>query len=92
MFTDRFIEIPIRMFDSKEAIMTGKEDHECEWISSYKKILPMRVESYEPAMPASEGFGEDKQIATSITMQSGESFLGFIHIDEFQKLLNEHQK
>lgn len=92
MWTERFIKIPIRVFDSKEKDMTGKEDFECDWVGTFKSILPNRIESYEPAMPSSEGFGRDKQIATSITMQSGESFMGFINIEEFEKLINKHQQ
>lgn len=91
MFTDRFIKVPIVLFDSNQNKLTNKEDYECDQIDSFKKILPPCIESYEPAMPAGDGFGIDNQTCTYITMKSGDSFLAFIDTKSFEKLLNEHQ-
>ena len=87
-FTDRFISLPIQHFNLEEADISGKKDYECEQIETVKKILPMRVESYERANIPGEDFDKKNFKGTNVFMQSGDSFFAYIDIEEFEKLLN----
>ncbi len=89
-FTDRYIKVPTIVYNNKQQELFNKESHECEQLGTFRMINPMRIESYEPAMPAEAGFGLDAQIATSIIMYSGESLMTYLTINEFEKLFNEH--
>jgi hypothetical protein len=80
-FTDRFIKVPIRSYDSKNAKLMGKE----EYFPNHEMILPDEICSYFP----SRDTDEDKEV-TQVYMKSGHSFLIYLSIEKFEKLLNEH--
>lgn len=91
-FTDRFLKIPVKIYDVKENELTNKADYECEQLDTYRRLLPMQIESYGPTIPGSINFEEGNQIITTITMKSGETFLAFIECRQFEKLLNDFDK
>jgi len=83
MFTDRFIKVPSRIYNSKVKDLTGVED----LIDTDISILPMEISEYYSS------FDDDLQIeGTQIFMKNGESLWLRLPIDEFEKLLNHHQK
>jgi len=81
MFTDRFMSLPIQVYDTKEAELTGKEDFK----ESTCKINPMQIcEYYQSWDGDTEG--------TQLYFNNGRSFIVYVTIDEFEKLLNSWQK
>lgn len=80
-FTDRFLKIPIKTYHVENADLTGKK----EWDDTYAKILPSDISEYYP----SEN-GEDAPI-TQVYSRGGRAFCVELPIDEFEKLLNDHQ-
>lgn len=83
-FTDRFIKVPIVVFDTNIKEITGNEVTE----DSYMKINPMEIVSYRPTWD--EGDDERNEIV-SITLKSGSSTLIYLTVKEFEKLLNSQQ-
>jgi hypothetical protein len=85
MFTDRFIKVPISIFNVKEKEITGKENLEDSWF----KFLPFELAGYRPTY-----FDDDsnRQDSTTIILKSGDTTTANITTDEFEKLLNDHQK
>lgn len=88
-FTDRFLKLPVRKFNAEESELMGKDDYECEQVDSFEMILPSKIESYEPAMPAGGGFGADKETCTQVNMQSGKTILAWMNVYEFEEMLNK---
>lgn len=77
MFTDRFIKVPVRIFDAKEKDLTGNET----LVDSYIKFNPFELSEYRPSKDKDEP-------CVSITMKNGENSLVYLTIKEFEKLLN----
>lgn len=80
-FTDRFLKVPIKTYHAENADLTGKK----EWEDAYAKILPSDISEY---------FQSDNDEDTPITQvysKSGRAFCVELPIDEFEKLLNDHQ-
>jgi hypothetical protein len=80
-FTDRYIKLPIKIFDIKEKDLTDKEN----LIDSWWKLNPYRIESYRP----SEQPSADERSYTVIVTDSGDSTTVYLTIDEFEALLNK---
>ena len=80
MFTDRFIKLPIRIYDRKREELTGQkeqEDRQCA-------VLPSQIEHYH----GSEDEGEE---VVQLVMKSGKSFFVYLSCEEFERQLNKHQ-
>lgn len=85
MFTDRFIEVPVKIYSLADANLTGKK----EYISTYRKINPMEITEYGPT----DEDGDDQLLFTSVSMRGGvDKFIAFVSVEEFEKLLNEYGK
>lgn len=84
MFTDRFIKVPISVFNIKQKELTGVEILEPGWF----KFSPLALESYMTSYTEED---PDKKLV-SITLRNGDSTLIDLSMEEFEKLLNEHQK
>jgi hypothetical protein len=83
MFTDRFIKVPSRTYNSEKKDLTGVKD----LVKTNIRILPMEISEYYPS------FDDDEETeGTQIYMKNGESLWIALPIREFEKLLNEHQK
>ena len=83
MFTDRFLKVPSRIYNSERKDLTGVKD----LVKTNIRILPMEISEYYAS------FDDDEEIeGTQIYMKNGESLWVTIPIREFEKLLNEHQK
>lgn len=79
-FTDRFIRIPIRVYNLKEKELTGKENLE----DSYEMIYPFDISRYRPTFD--EESPEEK--CTCISFKDGKETIAYLSIVEFEKLLN----
>lgn len=79
-FTDRFLRLPIAVYDKHVKNLTGKENLYDSWI----KINPHQIESYRPTNPE----GEDDKDTTMVYMKSGDSSMINMPVDEFEELLN----
>lgn len=90
MFTDNFLELPFTTYDGKTQEITGAKIADVDKITQKIKIDIFQIESYEEAIPATHGFGEENLIATSVNMKSFHTFLVNMNISEFEKLVNEH--
>lgn len=87
-FTDRYMAVPIQLYNSKESDITGKEAHECENIQTYAKINPFDIEYYRPGIIDELEFEEKNMEITSVYFRSGESLTVFMDIISFEKQLN----
>lgn len=83
-FTDRFIKVPIRVYDKKHKELTGEEISEDEFM----KINPFEIVSYRTTV---DDLQPDIPI-TCIKEKNGDTTLVYLHLDEFEKLLNEFGK
>jgi len=82
MFTDRFIKVPCKIYDTKEEELTGNSKGE----SAFIKILPLEISHYyksndneEPEIPC-----------VQVCLKSGIYIMVFLELHEFEKLLNDH--
>lgn len=84
MFTDRFVKVPVCVFDREEKELTGKET----LIDSYIKINPFELSEYRP------GYSNDPEDeeCVNIIMKNGEKSMVRMNINEFEKLLNYFDK
>jgi hypothetical protein len=80
MFTDRYVRLPIRVYNEEEKELTGNEHQ----IDSYEMVNPFRITSYRP--------GEDDDNSTCITFDSGENMLVYWNIRQFERVMNDHFK
>jgi hypothetical protein len=84
-FTDRFIKLPIQVFDSKLAESIGED--KCEYVDSFIKINPFEISSYKET--DSDKFNGKRH--TYINMKDGGGFYVFLSIEKFEELLNKFQ-
>lgn len=88
-YTDRYIKIPLKLLDTRHELM-GKEMDASEMIDIFARINPFDIESYRVGIPAELDFESGNLVATAIQMKSGDCHLAYMHIDEFEILLNKH--
>lgn len=79
-FTDRFITLPIKVYDRKQAELTGHEDYE----DSFIKINPFEISQYKPSTDGDE-WGE----CVHLVMKGGDDFNVYLTIEEFETALNK---
>lgn len=82
-FTDRFLQLPIKVFDKREADLTGHT----EYFDSFIKILPFEISSYKPM----EDEDNNDVECVSVTLKNGENFYVYLTFYQFEELLNIHQ-
>jgi hypothetical protein len=83
-FTDRFLYIPIKVYNADLKELTGKANYE----DSFMKILPSEISHYKP----SEDTDNDDAECTFVHMKSGNAFFVYWTVAEFEKKLNDHQQ
>lgn len=86
MFTDRFIKLPIDLFDTDTANQIGYNDN-TKTAEVMVRVSPLDISYYRPAFDKGEPLNE-----TFICLKTGIDFNAKMKIDEFEKVLNEHQK
>jgi hypothetical protein len=82
MFTDRFIKVPVKIFDVARKELTGKE----ELFDSFEKINPFEIATYRPAYGSEDEEGVMQWV--NITFKNGDRTLVYLSMEEFEKLLN----
>lgn len=83
MFTDRFIRVPIEMYNKTYADLTG--DDEGTTFEAFMKLNPMEIISYRPKYDKDQN-EEDKTI---VDLKNTEDFIVLMSFREFERLLNE---
>ncbi len=83
MFTDRFIKIPIKVYDTEEADLTGNKEYEDSWM----KFNPLEIAYYKPSND-----NETNEECTYIMLKSGIGMFVYLLPGELEKLLNDQQK
>ena len=91
-FTDRFIKVPVIKYDIAEEDLLGKDPHECERYLTYKRINPLEIASYDPAIPKGQPLKKENEVWTSVYMKYGDSFYTPIPISEFEDILNSFKQ
>lgn len=81
MFTDRFIEIPIRVYDVKTKELTGNEINE----DQIMKLNPFDISRY---YPVNADDNDTDFTCTMVVFKDGESVVCYATFDEFEKILN----
>lgn len=82
-FTDRFITVPIKVYNIKNKEITGKEYSE----DSYEKIYPLEIASYRPTWD-SEFPDAD---CVGVTYKSGNTIVVYLSLQKFETILNSWQ-
>ncbi len=80
-FTDRYIKVPIKLFDKQIKELTGKYESE----DSYLKINPFEIVKYRQSW-------DDGSEIVCVTDKLGDATLVYLTLNEFETLLNNHQK
>lgn len=81
MFTDRFIKVPIGVYDKKVEELTGKENTYESWM----KFLPFELATYRPTYKDEEPDTE----CVHMILKCGDSTVVHLSIKEFEELLNK---
>lgn len=79
MFTDRFIKVPITVYNREVKELTGNEG---ELMESWEKINPFEIQAYRPDI--------DNENETIVTIKNREPFSVYLSVEAFEKLLNNH--
>lgn len=83
-FTDRFIKVPIKVYDVAQKELTGKEELEDSWL----KFNPFELSNYKPSKD--ESVSDDP--ICHITLKNGYGTLVYMPVEELEKLLNDFDK
>jgi len=81
-FTDRFLKVPIKVYNIENAELTGKK----EYSDSYIKINPFEIISYKPTNDDEN----DVENCVFITFKNGDGLFIYMGFEEFENLLNLH--
>lgn len=80
-FTDKFIKVPIKFYNTRLAELTGKED--C-W-DALASIDPLAVIEYYVSLDSDY----PDQECVQIYLTNGRSFLIYLSLDKFEEMLNQ---
>lgn len=84
-FTDRFIDVPIELFNKDVGDLIGSD--KAETMTAIAKINPFEITFYREATEQSEDANDDLS-RVIVYFKNGESLYLSIDIREFEKLLN----
>lgn len=79
-FTRRYVKLPIKLYDREQLELTGVETT----MDSYTMVNPISIDSYRPSM-------ENDGNAVHIDFRFGGTLIVYMHINDFESLLNKHQ-
>lgn len=82
-FTDRFVKLPIKVYNTKEAELTGN----AEYFDDYAKLLPFEISNYRSQVDEANNNSQ----CVSVTLKNGDSFYIYLSMSEFEKAINDHQ-
>ena len=76
MFTQRFVKLPIRLYNQEMESLTGVNEE----FDTYEMVNPFNIMSYRPSKDP-DGF-------TYVTFKNSTGMVVYMDIDDFEKLLN----
>lgn len=82
-FTDRFVKLPIKVYDTKEHELMGT----VQYFDNYIKVLPFEICEYKPMVDEDN----NDQECVSVRLKNNDTFYVYLSMEEFEKALNEHQ-
>ena len=91
MFTDRYIKLPIKIYDLQQEDF-GKDINDCDFEIHDLRVNHLEIASYHACYPRKQGFGGGNPECTIIMLKSGQDYQVYLTIDEFEKILNSHSK
>jgi hypothetical protein len=77
MFTDRFITLPIKVYNTKVKELTGEEG---ELTDSWEKVNPFEIQTYRPDV--------DSETSVIVTVKNRDPFSVYLSVKDFEHLLN----
>lgn len=83
-FIDRFIKVPISVYNIKDAEINGKADYK----DGYTYLNPMEISEF---YPWAEEEGEERPYI-HVFNKTGRSFIVYLTEAQFIKLLNDYNK
>jgi hypothetical protein len=92
MLTDRFIKIPVYIYDAAEEELTGKDGYHCEKMVVETRVNPFEITYYRATVENDAEYSEENLIWTTINLKNGEQLTALMTIQEFEELLNKHQQ
>lgn len=90
-FTDRYLKLPIRLYDYEQEKM-GKDVDECDQKDVFVYINPFEIGSFCPHFTTAQGFDNGEPECTMVELKSGKEFQCYITVPKLIELLNNHQK
>ncbi len=81
-FTDRFIKVPIGVYDVETKNLTGKEDT----VDSWMKFLPFEIATYRPTYSVDDPETE----YVNLVLKCGDVSVVHLTVKEFEDLINLH--
>lgn len=88
MFSDRFIKLPIKLYDKSQEELCGKDQNDCDQLEVDIRINPFKISEYRPGISDESEFTEAGQDVVRVMMENGEIYQVYMRIDAFEKLLN----
>lgn len=94
MFTDRYFEIPIRIFDKSdnETYENLGLRNDQKSMMAIAKILPLQIESYRESIETDLKFTLENKKSVMVYMKSGDTYMVGWTIAEFEKRLNKFEE
>ena len=84
MFTNRFIKIPVDLYERKDAEMIGyNKNTKSEGTIMF--VQPFEISHFRPT----NNDDTDELTCVLIHMKNGDSFVSSLNIKEFEKILNK---
>lgn len=83
-FTDRFISIPVKIYNKKEAELTNG-NASCEDV--FAKIDPFNIEHWRPTYD--DAFPNENCVF--VQLKSQESFIVYMSMEDFEEMLNNFE-
>lgn len=83
MFTDRFIKVPVELYDTKEADIIGYSK-DTKFADTYMKINPFEISHYRPSTDNNDALSE-----TCVHFKNGSQAVIKMTTEKFEELLNK---
>lgn len=79
MFTNRFIRVPIKVYNKDMMEMSGISEE----MDTYEMINPFHISSYRPSL--------EPEGCTYISFRDGTGMMVYMSIKEFETYMNSHK-
>ena len=89
MFTDRYIKVPIYLYDRTNSELLDQKAEDIDTLEVIARINPFKIENYYGTITDDKEFLKENIVITKIWMDSGESFIIRMTVEEFEEILNK---